>query len=88
MKQVTLLLLLVLFLLAGNVMAQGAPSIPWSVIGSGGGHAEAGSYTLDGTVGQPIVGQVSNLPYSLCSGYWCGAAAPYRVYLPLVLRND
>ncbi|MBC7226209.1 MAG: hypothetical protein H5T61_03130 [Thermoflexales bacterium] len=85
MKRAILLASLAFLLLTGSVMAQGASSIPWSVIGGGGGHAEAAPYALDGTVGQPIVGQVSN--YSLCSGYWCGAAAQVRVYLPLVLRN-
>lgn len=87
MKRAVFLALLTLLVLAGSVVAQGVPSIPWSVIGGGGGHAEAGGYVLDGTVGQAIVGQVSNAPYDLCAGFWCSAGG-YRVYLPLVLRNS
>jgi len=89
MRRAVILALLTFFLLAGAALAQGTPAIPWSVIGGGGGHAEGGAIiSLDSTIGQPIVGQVSNLPYDLCAGYWCGAAAQYRVYLPLVLRNN
>ncbi len=79
--------LIALLLLGGAVLAQGTPAIPWSVLGGGGGHAETGSIALDGTIGQPMVGQVSNLSYALCAGFWCGTAQ-YRVYLPLVLRHS
>jgi len=77
-----------LLLLASVALAQDTPAIPWSVIGGGGGHAEAAPYALDGTVGQPMVGQAASPPYDLCAGFWCGAAARYGVYLPLVLRNN
>ncbi len=40
---------------AGVAWANGAPSINWWVISGGGGHAEAGNYTLDGTIGQAMV---------------------------------
>jgi len=83
-------LLLVLggiLLLFGVVLANGTRSIDRYVIGGGGGHSEAAPYTLDATIGQPVVGQVENLPYELCSGFWCGAAVEYKIYLPLVLRN-
>ncbi len=64
--------------LAGFVWANGTPNINWWVIGGGGGHAEAGSYALDATIGQPVVGRVANSTYGLCSGFWCGVveAAP------------
>ncbi len=87
MKRATLLAWLALLLLAGAALAQGTLAIPWSVIGGGGGHAKAGAISLDGTLGQPVVGQIGNLPHALCAGYWCGAGAEYRIYLPLVLRN-
>ena len=87
MRRTVIPALLAFFLLASVALAQGMPAIPWSVIGGGGGHAEAAPYALDGTLGQPIVGQAASLPYDLCAGFWCGAAAQYRVYLPLVLRN-
>ena len=88
-KIVVLSLVLLCSLVAACVAwANGTPTISWSVIGGGGGHLEAAPYILDGTIGQPIVGQVANLPYELCAGFWCQVAAQYRVYLPLVLRNS
>ena len=88
MRRAIIPTLLAFFLLASGVLAQDTPAINWSVIGGGGGHAEAAPYALDGTVGQPMVGQAASPPYDLCAGYWCGAAAGYRVYLPLLLRNN
>jgi len=76
-----------LLLLAGVILANGTPSIDRYVIGGGGGHSEATPYALDGTIGQPVVGLASGDGYELCSGFWCGAAVEYKIYLPLVLRN-
>ncbi|MBC7228128.1 MAG: hypothetical protein H5T61_13020 [Thermoflexales bacterium] len=73
-------------LLVSVALANGSPAIDWSVIGGGGGHAEAAPYALDSTIGQPVAGRVAYSPYDLCSGFWCGVAG-YKVYLPLVLRN-
>ncbi len=67
--------------------AGGGYDLPWSVLGGGGGSLGNGGITLDGTVGQPVVGQVSASSYALCTGFWCGAAGEYRVYLPVVLRE-
>ena len=47
--------------------------IDWYVIGSGGGHSASGSYQLDGTIGQPIVGQSSSANYRIEAGFWVGA---------------
>jgi hypothetical protein len=82
-----LLVLSVVEGLAGVVLANGTPAIDWHVIGSGGGHAEASTYGLDGTIGQAVVGTASDTGSELCSGFWCGAAVEYKIYLPLVLRN-
>jgi len=71
-------------LLTGLVLAQGA--VDWDVLGSGGGHAEAGIYSLDGTIGQALAGRISNAPYELCAGFWCGTATDYKVYLPIVIK--
>lgn len=71
----------------GVAWADGTPTISWWVVGGGGGHAEAAPYSLDDTIGQPVVGWVSQSSYDLCAGFWCLVAAEYRVYLPLVLRN-
>jgi len=75
-----------LLLLAGVALAFDGYDISWYVIGGGGGHSEAGPYALDGTIGQAVAGPVSNAPYDLCSGYWCGGAAGNNIYLPLIMR--
>ncbi len=79
--------LLCSLLLAGTALANGTTVIERHVIGSGGGHAQAASYTLDGTIGQPVVGTAGSGPYELCSGFWCSAAVAYGIYLPLVQRG-
>ncbi len=55
------------------------------VIGGGGGHLQQGAFALDATIGQPVAGMVSNSPYNLCAGFWCGRLT--YLYIPLVLRN-
>jgi len=91
MKRVAILLSLVVFLLLwgfGNAAATiNAYSIPWLVIGGGGGHAEVGNYALDGTLGQAVVGTASLTNYSLCSGFWCKAMTSFREYLPLLFKD-
>ena len=81
------ILALAALLLLSSVVLAANGEIPRYVIGSGGGHAETAPYALDGTLGQVVAGLVSSSPYELCSGFWCGMAAKYSVYLPLVLRN-
>ena len=86
-----ILFLLALSLLAGVALAAPPPGheILRHVIGGGGGRVEQGIYTLDYTIGQPVVGTDSAGTLGLCSGFWCGeaAATQYRIYLPLVLRG-
>ena len=48
-------------------------SIVRSVIASGGGHSQSSAYQLDGTIGQPIIGQSSSPNYRLEAGFWVGA---------------
>jgi hypothetical protein len=86
MKRTTILLAVVgLLLLAASALASQPAVIERYVVGGGGGHAEAGRYVLDGTVGQAVVGVAGDAARQLCSGFWCKAA--YQVYLPVVLRN-
>ena len=91
MKRVAILLCLVAFLLLwgfGNTAAAiNAYSIPWQVIGGGGGHAEVGIYGLDSTIGQAVVGTASAGDVELCSGFWCKAMAFFREYLPLLFSD-
>ncbi len=78
--------LLALVLLATDALAFDGYEISRHVIGGGGGHLQAGIYTLDATIGQAVTGRAVNSPYDLCAGFWCGLGR-YKVYLPLVLRN-
>jgi len=52
-----------------------------------GGAANSAHYAVNFTVGQSVIGASASTHYKGCLGFWCGAAAQYRVYLPLVLRN-
>ena len=78
-------------LLAGAVLAApAATEITRWVMAGGGGHSQTGVYTLDGTIGQSVVGQAAVAGYELSSGFWVTAGSPAggeRIYLPLVLRN-
>lgn len=46
------------------------------VIASGGGHSESGSYQMDGTLGQPIVGYSESDNYAVSAGFWVGFGQP------------
>ncbi|MFI5264116.1 MAG: T9SS type A sorting domain-containing protein, partial [Candidatus Kapaibacterium sp.] len=45
-------------------------SIVSSVIGSGGGPMSNGTYSMNGTVGQAVVGPTSGTSYSIDQGFW------------------
>jgi hypothetical protein len=92
MRRIAILLTLAaLLLLAGRALAMSSDHyrLDWFVplTGGGGGLAGSAHYAVNFTVGQSVIGSFSGTNYSGCLGYWCGAAAQYRVYLPLVLRN-
>jgi hypothetical protein len=89
---ITVLALLGSLLLVTAVLAAPtATTVDRYVIGGGGGAAGGGIHTLNGTIGQPVVGGLSNDPYELGSGFWGGmgmvAVAPYQIYLPLITHN-
>jgi hypothetical protein len=91
MKRRTLLIALAALLALGGVALAGGGggglAVNWYVIGGGGGPVASGAADLDATVGQPVAGTINGGGYTLCSGYWCGHAEPYRVYLPLVVKQ-
>jgi hypothetical protein len=61
--------------------------LSWWTVDGGGGTAGAGVYTLSGTVGQPDAGPALEAgAHTLTGGFWYGAEARYRLYLPIVLR--
>ncbi len=71
-----------LALVGAALAAANAESVTWWVIAGGGGQGGAAT-TLGGTVGQWAAGGDARL----CAGFWCGVAAQYRVFLPLVLKG-
>lgn len=83
------LVLVACLALAVPVLAQVSANfdLSWHVIAGGGGKMAGTQYTLQGTTGQPVIGPAAGSGHTLCSGFWCGAGAEYRVYLPLVVRS-
>ena len=80
--------LLLCLLVVGVALARAPAAIDWCVTGSGGSPSTGhGGVALNDTIGQPIIGLLGNEPVSVGAGYWYGAEARYRVYLPLALRN-
>lgn len=68
-----------LALTIGSVRAQ-TYHLNWSAIGSGGGIASGGVFSVSGTIGQPDIGAtMSGGQYSLVSGFW---ALPSAVQTP------
>ena len=61
--------------------------VTWSSVDGGGGMSGDGLYTLNGSIGQPDVGTLTGAGYTLIGGFWGSRAAPYRIYLPLVLKH-
>lgn len=89
-RQIVLVALLVTVLLVGASLAVAAVdsgySLDWFTVDGGGGTSSGGSYSVSGTVGQPDAGALSGGSYTLQGGFWGGAAASYRLYLPVIRR--
>lgn len=78
----------ILILLSAASLAQNY-LIDWYVIASGGGHSESGSYWVDGTIGQPIVGRTSSGSYIIEAGFWVGIGIPSCCdYVPGDINGD
>ena len=91
-RWVVLSILVVSLIIAGVVLAEGAPDIGWWVIGGGGGSLSTGDTSLDGTIGQWAVGSNTQGTIEVGSGFWGGGGSPPPVsgpgiYLPLVLHE-
>jgi len=57
-------------LLVTAIPVAAAFEITQSVVGSGGGAATGGSYSVLGTIGQPAIGYVAGSSYELGGGFW------------------
>ena len=67
------------------VFAIDGTAVDWWVVAGGGAPSSADGITMNGTLGQPMVGQSSGGDVSLSAGYW-GAGAEYTLYFPVVMR--
>lgn len=76
----------------GVALANGGVERPRWVLGGGASDSAAtgGDVTMRATLGQPVVGGVTNGGGSvtLGQGFWYSGDLGYRTYLPLVIRND
>jgi len=86
-----LLALTAILLLASSALAMSSTNyrLDWFTPMTGGGGAPASSarYAVNFTVGQTAIGVSSSANYGVGLGYWYGAAAQFRIFLPLLLRN-
>jgi hypothetical protein len=92
-RYATILTLGALLLLGGVlILAQGGYGLSWWTVDDGGGKMNGGSYTMQGTVGQPDAGTMSGGTYRLGGGFWGGEVVGqedlYRIYLPLILMDN
>ena len=91
-KSATVLMALAcLLVVTGGAVAQsgGSYDLSWNTV-EGGGYTFSlgGPYVLGGTIGQLDAGLLIGEDYVLGGGFWKGgAAAQYRIYLPVLLRN-
>ena len=91
-RRVTVLLALTaILLLAGSALAMSSTNyrLDWftPMTGGGGAPASSASYAVNLTVGQTAIGATSSANYGAGLGYWYGAAAQFRIFLPVVLKN-
>lgn len=88
---ITITLALLLGLAAGIARAGSSAhyAVNWQVLAGGGGPVATGGVSLNGTLGQPVVGPAAGGGVTLGAGYWCGSSsrsAGFELYLPLILR--
>jgi hypothetical protein len=96
MRKILLIWLLLLLMGAaglglGYVSAQGgAYDLHWYSVDGGGAKSTNNSYAVNGSIGQPDAGNLSNGAYALQGGFWeaPGASANYyHLYLPLAVKE-
>lgn len=78
------ILLLTLVGLVGALSALAQSGSFQGVVGNGGGEVSGGDYQLQGTLGQPAVGQASNQSHVLELGFWY---IPYGDVSPVDLQD-
>ena len=96
-KTISALGLTLALILLGTGLAWAGSSatyaIDWQVVSGGGQVATANNITLQGSIGQPLIGdaEASGGAVSLAAGYWEQATAvesTATIYLPIVVKGD
>ena len=89
-KTIALLAVLLCILLTGSALAMSSTNykLDWftPLTSGGGGAASSTNYAVNLTIGQAAIGGSSSANYAVGLGYWYGAAAQYKIFLPIVLR--
>jgi hypothetical protein len=78
---------LLLVLIAGTAFAAVSASdftVDWWVFSGGGAPSSAGSFAMNGSLGQTVIGTSSSNNFSIDHGYWLKGA--YKTFMPLVLK--
>jgi len=93
MRRISMLLTLIALLaLVGSALAMSSDNyrLDWftPLTSNSGGATGSASYAANLTVGQIAIGSASSSSYQACLGYWCGMERQWRVYLPLVIKNQ
>lgn len=70
--------------LVATVAAENPYDLRWHSVGSGGGSATGGVYSLRGTIGQPVASRTSGGPYALTGGFWSAAEVIQTPDLPVL----
>ena len=81
------LVVLLLFLASGMAYAAvqaSSYSVNWWVFSGGGAPSSAGSFTMNSSLGQSVIGSSSSTNFSIDHGYWLKGA--YKTFLPLIKK--
>ncbi len=82
--------IILLLLIVAPVLAQsgGGYDLSWSIVSGGGGTSSAGTFVLNGVIGQHDAGMMSGGNYSVGGGFWGGGEVTvppnFNVFLPLL----
>ncbi len=89
-KQIALgLAVLLVFLLVGATLAGSSDSyaIDWQVLDGGGAPATAGQVSLNGSLGQTVIGPSTSASYGLQAGHWLENTGVAN-YLPVIIKSS
>ncbi len=85
---VTAILFSLLLAIDTSAQSSGSYDLSWNTIDGGGAMVSSGGgYELGSTIGQPDAGVLSGGGYTLAGGFWYGATATYKIFLPLMIKN-